>query len=456
MPRPPAPAALLGLLALPLHAQHTWTPLVTGDDLAGWERHGGSATYELRPGGVIVGTAVANSPNTFLTTAATYGDFIFEGEVHLPDALNSGILFRAQLRPDDDRVYGYQCEIDPSARAWTGGVYDEARRRWLYPLSLNEPARDAFRIGAWNALRIEALGGELRTYVNGQLAARLVDDLDAEGVFGLQVHGIDGGMGAVGDEVRWRSLRVHTDSVAHYRLAPDPAVREVSFRENELTEYERRRGWRLLWDGETTAGWRGAKLDGFPAAGWTIADGVLTVEATDGGEATGPGDIVTERHYGDFELVFDFRLSEGANSGVKYFVDPALNRGAGSAIGCEFQLLDDARHPDATAGVAGNRTAGSLYDLIPAHNRAYGRGTQVNAPGEWNRGRIVSRGGRVEHWLNGEKVVAYDRHSQAFAALVATSKYRDWEGFGRWPQGAILLQDHGDRVSFRSVKVREF
>ena len=447
--------ALALAAALPLAAQHTWTSLTPDDSLDGWEAHGGSATYDVADG-VVTGRAVANSPNTFLTTKEAYGDFIFEGEVYLPNALNSGIMFRAQLRPDDDRIYGYQYEIDPSPRAWTGGIYDEARRRWLYPLSLNEPARDAFRMGAWNEVRIEALGPELRTYVNGELAARLVDDLDAEGVFGLQVHGIDGGMGEVGDEVRWRGLRVHTDSVAHYRRAPDPQVREVSFRQNALTDYERDHGWRLLWDGESTAGWRGAKLDDFPASGWTIADGVLTVEATDGGESTGPGDIVTERHYADFELVFDFMLTEGANSGIKYFVDPALNEGAGSAIGCEFQLLDDERHPDARAGVAGNRTAGSLYDLIPAANLDYGRGKQVNAPGQWNRGRIVSRDGHVEHWLNGEKVVEYDRHSQTFAALVAYSKYRDWENFGRWPAGAILLQDHGDRVSFRSIKIREF
>lgn len=263
-------------------------------------------------------------------------------------------------------------------------------------------------------------------------------------------------MGAVGDQVRWRGIRIHTDSVAHYRRAPDPQVRQVSYLKNELTDYERRHGWRLLWDGETTEGWRGAKLDDFPASGWTIADGVLTVEATDGGESTGPGDIVTERHFADFELVFDFMLTEGGNSGVKYFVDPSLNKGAGSAIGCEFQILDDERHPDAQAGVLGNRTIGSLYDLIPAANVDYGRRKQVNRPGEWNRGRIVSRDGHVEHWLNGEKVIAYDRHSQAFAALVNYSKYRDWENFGRWPAGALLLQDHGDRVSFRSIKVREF
>ena len=430
-----------------------WRDLFDGATLDGWEQHGSTAEYAV-VGGEIVGTTVETRTNTFLCTEETFGDFIFECEMLLPSTMNSGVMFRANVREPDDRVYGYQCEVDPSARAWSGGIYDEARRRWLYPLTYNEPARDYFRVGAWNTLRIEALGEELRTYVNGKLTSRLVDAETARGIFGLQVHGVYKPED-VGLQVRWRKLRVLTEDVATHRLTPDETVREVSFLDNRLTDYERARGWRLLWDGETTAGWRGAKLDGFPERGWTIADGVLTVEATDGGESTGPGDIVTERHYGDFELEFQFKLSEGANSGVKYFVDPSLNQGAGSAIGCEFQLLDDERHPDAKLGVRGNRTIGSLYDLIPAHNVDYGRTKQVNAPGQWNHGRIVSRGGLVQHYLNGEKVVEYDRHSQAFAALVNYSKYRDWENFGRWPAGAILLQDHGDEVSFRSIKIRE-
>jgi hypothetical protein len=133
-----------------------------------------------------------------------------------------------------------------------------------------------------------------------------------------------------------------------------------------------------------------------------------------------------------------------------------LNLGPGSAIGCEFQILDDAVHPDAKAGVAGNRTLGSLYDLIAAENLStQGRSKQVKDIGQWNQARIVSIDGHVEHWLNNEKIVEFDRFSHMFRGLIAYSKYKVWPGFCQWPDGRILLQDHGNAVSFKNIKVRE-
>ena len=153
--------------------------------------------------------------------------------------------------------------------------------------------------------------------------------------------------------------------------------------------------------------------------------------------------------YGSFELIVEYNITNGANSGIKYFVDTTLNKGEGSSIGCEFQILDDGTHPDAKAGVNGNRTNAGLYDLIPPQN------IRFNGVGEWNRARIVVRGRHVEHWLNGFKTVEYERGTQMWRALVDHSKYDVWPSFGEAPRGHILLQDHGNRVSFRSIKIRE-
>ena len=223
-----------------------------------------------------------------------------------------------------------------------------------------------------------------------------------------------------------------------------------SAKDNSLTRKEKKDGWALLWDGKTTEGWRGAKLDAFPETGWVVEDGVLKVLAGTGGESTNGGDIITTRTYKDFILKVDFKITEGANSGIKYFVDPTLNKGAGSAIGCEFQILDDLRHPDAKLGVKGNRTLGSLYDLIPAPED---KPFDINS---WNTATVKVEGSHVEHWLNGVKLLEYERNNQEWDALVAYSKYRDWPNFGNYEEGYILLQDHGNEVWFKNIKIKEF
>ena len=407
---------------------------------------------------MIVGTTKYGEPNSFLCTQKEYGDFILEFEIWVDTRLNSGVQFRSLSKKDyqNGRVHGYQVEVDPSDRAFTGGIYDEGRRLWMYPLSLNPKSQSAFKNGQWNKIRVEAIGMYINTWVNGIQAARLVDDLTASGLIGLQVHSV-GSKELEGIQVKWRNLRIATTNLEQHRLTPDPEVPEQSYLINRLSKQEQRNGWRLLWDGKTSEGWRGAKRTDFPESGWVIQDGVLTIQGADGAESAGPGDIVTEDLFGDFELEVEFKITEGANSGIKYFVDAELNKGSGSAIGCEFQILDDRRHPDATKGVNGNRTVASLYDLIPADNISVpGRGKQFFGVGRWNKARIVSKDGKVEHWLNNEKALEYDRNSQMFKALVAYSKYKDWEGFGQWPEGHILLQDHGNTVHFRSIKIREF
>ncbi len=218
--------------------------------------------------------------------------------------------------------------------------------------------------------------------------------------------------------------------------------------DNTLSETEQREGWRLLWDGKTTEGWRGAKSSTFPKKGWKIEDGILKVEAAKGAESGNGGDIVTVRPYHNFILKVDFKITEGANSGIKYFVDPDMNKGTGSAIGCEFQILDDLRHPDAKLGVKGNRKLGSLYDLIPAPEE------KPFIITEWNTACVIVKDKHVEHWLNGVKMLEYERNTQEWNALVAYSKFKIWPDFGN-RDGHILLQDHGNEVWFKNVKIKE-
>jgi len=431
-------------------AQDGWRPLFNGKTLDGWAQLNGTAPYTVADG-AIVGTTVVSSPNSFLATKEEFGDFILELEAKLDAPMNSGVQVRGISSPDiqNGRVRGYQIEIDPSDRAWTGGLYDEARRGWLHPVYGPEAARKAFKMGQWNTFRIEAIGTSIRSWVNGVPVANVIDDLTARGFIALQVHSIGKDATKAGQTVRFRNIRIMTQNLEKNRTPDKGDTPQFNYIPNTVSEREKREGWKLLWDGKTTAGWRGAKLKAFPEKGWAIKDGALTVAETGGGEAAAGGDIVTVDEYENFELEVEFNLTKGANSGIKYFVDTELNQGTGSSIGCEYQLLDDAVHPDAKAGVKGNRTLAGLYDLIPP------AGVRFNGIGEWNRARIVVRGQHVEHWLNGFKTVEYERGTQMWRALVNYSKYTVWPNFGERPKGHILLQDHGNVVSFRSIKIRE-
>jgi len=429
-----------------------WTNLFDGKTLNGWKKVAGSANYAIEDG-AILGTTVVNSPNTFLISEKQYGDFVLELEVKINDTTaNSGIQFRSNYDPNGHegkgKVFGYQYELDPAARRWTAGIYDEGRRDWLYPLMLNPSAQKAFKVGVFNKVRIECIGHEIKTWINDIPAAHLIDTFDAKGVIALQVHSIGKNTQFAGEKIWWKNIRIKTSG-----LVPSPFPKEiyvVNNIPNYLSQAETKAGWKLLFDGVSSKGWVGAYKTAFPEKGWVIKDGTITVMPSNGAESTNGGDIVTTEQFSAFDLSFDFKLTPGANSGVKYFVALA-EANKGSAIGLEYQVLDDTLHPDAKAGRDGDRTLASLYDLIKAKKEK----RFIHQPGNWNTGRIVVYpNNHVEHYLNGIKVLEYERGSQAYRDLVAISKYKVWPNFGEAKQGHILLQDHGNEVSFRSIKIK--
>lgn len=431
-----------------------WKSLFDGKTLNGWKQITGSAIYSVEKG-EIVGTTVMNSPNSFLVADQRFaGDFVLEMESMMTDTTtNSGVQFKSNFDPaamnGKGRVYGYQYDFDPSSRKWSAGIYDEGRREWLYPVSHNPKGQIFFAPNVYHKIRIECIGNTTKTWLDGVPVAYVVDTLTAnEGLIGLQVHSI-GKPEHAGIKVYWKNIRIQTKNI---KPMPFPTGLYVSnLVPNKLIPYEEQSGWKLLFDGATTNGWVGANKKAFPEKGWEIKEGILKVLASNGGESTNGGDIITTEQYGAFDLSFEFKLTPGANSGLKYFVTLG-EQTRGSAIGLEYQLLDDTLHPDARQGRDGNRTLASLYDMIKAQKTS----RFIRQPGKWNTARIiVYPNNHVEHYLNGVKVLEYDRGSQAYRDLVAISKYKIWKDFGEAPKGHILLQDHGNEVWFKSIKIRE-
>jgi hypothetical protein len=245
--------------------------------------------------------------------------------------------------------------------------------------------------------------------------------------------------------ISWKNLTVDTRA----KPAPPMGIFIRNNLPNNLHADEQAQGWQLLWDGKTTNGWRSANSAGFPAQGWSLANGELAVVPKGNG-----GDIMTEQEFGAFELQLEFKVAAGANSGIFYLLTSPKDPANGAPLGLEYQILDDEKHPDAKLGTDGNRTLASLYDVLPRAKLMTNVGIAPKVD-VWQHARIVSRAdGSVEHWLNGVKVLEFSRRSDDFRARVAASKFAGSAGFGQAARGRILLQDHGDAVAYRSIKIR--
>jgi sugar phosphate isomerase/epimerase len=287
----------------------------------------------------------------------------------------------------------------------------------------------------WDRL-IQPLGqGTFETYRLVEILA----DKGFTGPFGLQCYGLKG---------------------APENYLPQSGEAWKTFKEqyskplNTLTREEKENGWKLLFDGKTTKNWRGINQKAFPSNGWKIKSGDLIADVEGGAESGNGGDVITQKKYGKFILKWEWQmLSKGGNSGVKYFVQEGIGDNKGYGYGLEYQLLDDKNHAWMFSGKMkpnDYHTLGSLYELYPASADKH-----PSPLGLWNKSMIVCNGNQVEHWLNGVKILEYDRNSADFKTKIAASKFKDVNGFGTLAEGHILLQDHGSIIHYRNIKIKE-
>jgi len=330
-----------------------WRALCDGKTLNGWIQRGGKALYTVEDG-VIVGTSVAGTSNSFLCTERSYGDFILELEVKVDPSLNSGIQIRSESSGDYQnwRVHGYQVEIDGSARAWSGGIYDEAGRGWLADLSRNEAARKAFKPEGWNAYRVVAVGDSIKTWVNGVPAADLVDSETLVGFIALQVHATD----KPGTKVMWRNLR--------------------------LQDLGRHR-WQRLFDGVSLAGWHT-----LPGGAWEVKDAAIL--GTRPASEPRHGLLASDRRFGDFTARLAFKCAKG-NSGFYFRADEVKDAVGVYGFQAEIDVAND------VGGLY--ETGGREWVSQPAADQV----KQWFKPREWNRMTVSAHGRRIVVHVNGLK-----------------------------------------------------
>lgn len=374
-----------------------------------------------------------------IVTRDQYENFELELEWKVSPGGNSGIFYLASEEPRMIWATAPELQVldDGGHR---DGQNPKTSAGSLYALiaPMNKELRP---VGEYNHFRLVLQGGHVEHWLNGkkvvsyELGTEELQRLIAESKFkdmprfaqekrgsiGLQHHG---------QEVWFRNIR----------------IRELAAAPNQLTDAEKAAGWKLLFDGKTTTGWKGFKKESFPAHRWAVEDGSLVRKkgGTEKDPITGGGgnDIITIEKFDDFELKLEWAISPGGNSGLKYFIAEERQ----GAIGHEYQIIDDQGYRSKLTDL--HKPAG-LYDLLPA-------GNPVTKPaGEFNETRVVVLGNRVEHWLNGVKVLEYQLGSPELKAAIAKSKFKEVVGFGSKFKTPILLQDHGDEVRFRTIKIRE-
>jgi len=380
-----------------------WELLFNEQNFNNWEVRNGTAEYMIEEK-ELVGTSKLNIPNTFLCTKKMYDDFILELELKVDQPLNSGIQIRSNSIPtyQDGRVHGYQVEVDPSPRAFSGGIYDESRRGWIYPLCENSAGRKGFKNGTWNKYRIEAIGSSIRVWVNGIQTANLRDDLTAKGFIGLQVHGIGKDSSMIGKTVRWRNIKIATNNLEKLQTPDDGKIPEINLVPNQLSDREKENGYISYLD---------------------KSEKILLKE----GESIGFESVE------NFDLKFEFKISKNSAGGIEYFSNKKNEK-------CIFQIIDnDSLSKEEQKG---NQSLASLKGIVASQNLCVPRRHRdFRGLGNWNTGRIIVQNGKIEHWMNGYKMV-----EQEISELNLN-----------WRSGnhQISIKNNLGEVHFRSIRLKK-
>lgn len=387
--------------------QVVWKSLSDDPSLSAWEVKSGTADYQMKDG-VIIGTTKAGTPNTFLCTKEIYGDFILTYDVWVDPAINSGVQIRSEINKKG-RVFGYQVELDPTERAYSGGIYDEGRRAWLYPMSRNDNARTAFKNGAWNHFRVEAIGNHIYTWVNDVPAAHIIDDLTSEGIIGLQVHSIYKDED-VGKEIKWKNIKILTDQFDRASYIESHNAQAISFLANELSNYEIEDGWQMLWNGKNFEGWKND-------SNWEVNNG--TLKSIDD-QINNFVDLETLQSFDNFILELEFKLDSSTHAEIVYKMEP------------DFLVynLTSVKQDDKFI------LAGLANEVAPVNLSIENRGVQYKGDNNWNQLRIIRRSKNFEHWLNGEKVL-----DESFDIEYKTSPIR--------------ITNTGHKIGLRNIKIKE-
>ena len=398
--------ALLAVSSAAVGDEPDWQPLFDGKSLDGWVKRGGDATYRVEDG-AIVGTTVPDTANTFLCTQREFADLILEYDFKVDPQLNSGVQIRSSSVPgyQEGRVHGYQVEIDPSDRAWTGGLYDESRRGWLADLKNNEAARKAFKQNEWNHVRVEARGDMLKTWLNDVPAADLKDGLTRMGFIGLQVHGTESKTPL---EVRWRNLRIKDFGDPWTKPPADAVV--------------------LLGENGDVSAWEHVDKPGSHVE-WIWADGALEVKP-------GSGNIVTKRSFGSVRVHVEFNVDENGQTG-----QANGNSGVYLQRRYEVQILNSAGQKPA------DDLCGAIYKIkAPDYNMARPAGQwqtydiEFHAP-RWDQDGKKIESARMTVYQNGTRIQDNVEVPHSTGAGLPESP-------GEAP---LLLQDHFNKVRFRNV-----